>query len=195
MRVKKALPLTPERFDDLEALFAQKGCSFARDCWCMGYRVIGKIKTANGKPPTNPKAYRKSRLKALAGHSPAPGLIGYDAADTPVGWVAVGPRMAFPRLQKSSVMKPVDDPNAWAIVCFVVPAPNRGQGIAKALIQYAVEHARNHGAPQLEAFPFDRDAPIQSQFLWHGAFQMFKEAGFKEIARRKADRPVMAYAF
>lgn len=195
MRVAKALPLTPARFDDLEALFAQKGCSFARECWCMAYRVTGQIKTANGKPPADPKAYRKRRLKALAGHSPTPGLIGYDAAGAPIGWVAVGPRTAFPRVQNSPIMKPVDDPDAWALVCFVVPSPNRRQGVARALIQHAIKHAGDHGASQLEAFPFDRETSMQPQFLWHGAFRMFAEAGFKEIARRKPDRPVMAYAF
>lgn len=193
MSVAKALPLTLDRFNDLDTVFSQKGCSFARDCWCMGYRISGKIKTADGKPPANPKAYRKRRLKALAGQTPSPGLIAYDEAGAPVGWVAVGPRVAFPRLQNSPIMKPVNDLHAWAIVCFVVPTPYRGKGIAKALIRHAVAHAQEHGAPSVEAFPFDRDTQMQSQWLWHGALPMFKEAGFKEIARRKPDRPVMAY--
>ena len=32
-------PLTPERWPDLEALFMARGCSEARRCWCMYYRV------------------------------------------------------------------------------------------------------------------------------------------------------------
>ena len=35
-------PLTPERWPDLETLFNAKGCSVARGCWCMYYRVSGK---------------------------------------------------------------------------------------------------------------------------------------------------------
>jgi len=35
-------PLTPERWGDLEALFNARGCSVARGCWCMYYRVSGK---------------------------------------------------------------------------------------------------------------------------------------------------------
>lgn len=193
MSVAKVFPLTQDRFKDLDALFSQKGCSFARGCWCMAYRISGQIKTAAGKPPTNLKAYRKRRLKDLAGRAPSPGLIAYDEADTPVGWVAVGPRAAFPRLQNSPIMKPVNNPDAWAIVCFVVPTPYRGKGIAKTLIRHAVAHAEEHGAPSVEAFPFDRDAKMQSQWLWHGALAMFEEAGFKEIARRKPDRPVVAF--
>ncbi len=35
-------PLTPSRWPDLEAVFAARGCSAARGCWCMYYRVSGK---------------------------------------------------------------------------------------------------------------------------------------------------------
>ncbi|MEO1658439.1 MAG: GNAT family N-acetyltransferase [Pseudomonadota bacterium] len=192
LKVVRALPLTAERFADLESLFSQKGCSFARDCWCMGYRVVGDIKTSSGTAPANPKAYRKGWLKKLAKEAPSPGLIAYGANDQPLGWIAVGPRAAFPRLQNSPIMKPVTDLEAWAIVCFVVPTPHRGQWVAKALIQHAAEHARDHGAKSIEAFPHDRAGPMQPQWLWHGTLPMFEEAGFKVIARRKPNRPVVA---
>jgi hypothetical protein len=35
------LPLTPERWPDLEAIFRARGCSVARMCWCMHYRRSG----------------------------------------------------------------------------------------------------------------------------------------------------------
>jgi hypothetical protein len=35
------LPLTPERWPDLEAIFNARGCSVARGCWCMYYRRSG----------------------------------------------------------------------------------------------------------------------------------------------------------
>ena len=34
-------PLTPERWKDVEALFNARGCSVARQCWCMYYRRSG----------------------------------------------------------------------------------------------------------------------------------------------------------
>src|SRR5215203_5801674 len=119
-------PLTPDRFTDLEALFAQKGCSFARGCWCMDYREVGKQ-----TPPTDVALaeLRKARLRGLAADDPAPGLIGYDADERPIGWVAVGPRESFAKLQRSPVMKPVDEQPVWSVVCFVVPSPYRSQGV------------------------------------------------------------------
>ena len=35
-------PLTPERWPDLETIFEARGCSVARGCWCMYYRVSSK---------------------------------------------------------------------------------------------------------------------------------------------------------
>ena len=34
-------PLTPDRWSDLEAIFNARGCSVARGCWCMAYRLTG----------------------------------------------------------------------------------------------------------------------------------------------------------
>lgn len=64
------------------------------------------------------------------------GLIGYRDGQ-PVGWVSFGPREQFAKLDRSPVMKPVDAQPVWSVVCFVVPAAHRGQGVAAALLQAA----------------------------------------------------------
>lgn len=187
-------PLTEERFGDIEQLFAQKGCSFARGCWCMDYRITGQVKTKSGTKPTDPKAYKKRLFRAAARRTPAPGLVAYDAQGVPIGWVATGPREDYPRLQNSPVMKPVDGVAAWAIVCFVVPSQFRGKGIARQLVDHAVDHARAAGAPAIEAFPVDKRERSAPQWLWHGTPSLFAGKGFEEIARRKPDRPVLRKA-
>ena len=181
-------PLRPERFADLEALFGGKGCSFARGCWCMLYREVGKESPPEGVALAD---FRKSNLRGLAEADPAPGLIGYDAAGRPVGWVALGPRESFAKLQRSRVMRPVDDRPAWSVVCFVVPSVHRGQGAATALLQHAVSYAGYHGARIVEGYPIDKPRRSQGQWLWHGAKVMFDRAGFREVARRKPERAVM----
>ena len=181
-------PLTADTFRDLEALFAQKGCSFARDCWCMGYRLSGKVTPPEGKSLKN---YRKQLIRKRAKQSPAAGLIGYDADGDPVGWVSFGPREEFARLKRSPVMKPVDDTPVWSIVCFVVPSPHRGQGVAAHMLDHAVIFAKENGATAIEAYPIDKPERSAPQFLWFGVPSMFEKAGFVEIARRKPERPVM----
>jgi GNAT superfamily N-acetyltransferase len=181
-------PLTPARWPDLEALFNAKGCSIARGCWCMYYRESGKVELPEGM--TIPQA-RRAQLKALTdAKGIPPGLIGY-RGKTPVGWVALGPREDFAKLKRSPVAKPVDEQPVWSIVCFVVPAEYRGQGVARALLQGAVAWAAKRGVTLLEAYPVDKPQRSHDEFLWNGAKSMFDAAGFEEVARRKPQRPVV----
>jgi ribosomal protein S18 acetylase RimI-like enzyme len=181
-------PLTPERWPDLEALFAAKGCSMARSCWCMYYRHSGAPPKA--EPGQTPSERNRRALKALARRDPPPGLVGYEGA-TPVGWVSLGPRAEFLKLRNSPVMKAVDDQDVWSIVCFVVPPPYGGRGVAKALLAGAVEYAAARGVRLLEAYPVDTSVPDCGHSLWFGSLSMYEEAGFREVARRKPARPVV----
>lgn len=129
-------------------------------------------------------------LKVLVSHDPPPGLIGYEGS-TPVGWVSLGPREDFAKLQKSPVMKPVDAQSVWSIICFVVPSEYRRQGIAKQLLAGAIEYARGRGVRLLEAYPVDTTVTPEGESLWFGTKTMYDEAGFAEVARRKPGRPVV----
>lgn len=181
-------PLTAERFGDLERVFAGRGCSFARGCWCMHYRETGAPVVPDGMTTA---ASRKAGLRRLASGPLAPGLLGYDDSGEPVGWVSLGPREDFAKLARSPVMKPVDGQPVWSVICFVVPAPHRGRGIARALLAAGVDFARGHGAEAIEGYPVDSPTPPAPQHLWFGTGGMFRAAGFVEIARRKPTRPVM----
>jgi GNAT superfamily N-acetyltransferase len=184
-------PLTPGRWPDLEALFNARGCSVARNCWCMYYRLSGKGDLT--RPGAAQPERARQALKALAAQDPPPGLIGY-RGDTPVGWIALGPREHFAKLANSPVMKPVDEQPVWSVVCFVVPSAYRGQGVATQLLAGAVEYARQRGARLLEGYPVDKDKPGAKQASWFGSKRMFDEAGFEEVARRRPDRPVVRLA-
>lgn len=182
------LPATPERWPDVEAIFGAKGCSVARGCWCMHYRRSGSAPSLSSVANRS-KTYRAG-LKALVDTGKPPGLVAY-RGDVPVGWVSLAPREEFARLRRSPVMKPVDDRPVWSIICFVVPAEHRGQGVARALLRGAIAYAREHGATVVEAYPVDKRGPSKDDALWFGAKSMYDHAGFKEVARRKPTRPVV----
>jgi len=181
-------PLTPARWPDLEAVFLAKGCSIARGCWCMAYRRRG---SGQPWPPglTRAQANRKS-FKAVVDAGPPPGLIGYRGR-VPVGWVAIGPRKDYLKLEHSPVIKPVDDKPVWSIVCFVVPSEYRKQGVAEAMLAGALAYAKKRGATLVEAYPMDRPGPSKDDTMWFGAKSMYDRAGFKEVARRKPQRPIV----
>jgi len=181
------LPATAERWDDLEALFASRGCSQARGCWCMYYRVSGAMPLRTGETIAQAN---KRRMRTLVANNAVPGLLAY-AGDKPVGWVSVAPRRDFAKLQRSAVLKPVDDEDVWSIVCFVVAGDARHQGVATALLRGAIAHATRCGARVLEAYPVDRAGPGRDDALWFGTKAMYDKAGFVEVARRKPERPIV----
>jgi GNAT superfamily N-acetyltransferase len=180
-------PLTSDRWSDFETIFNGKGCSIARGCWCTFYRTSGRQPVTEG---VSLAEARKAQVRAMVDRDPPVGLIGY-RGDLPVGWVSLGPREDFAKLARSPVMKPVDDAPVWSIICFVVPAPYRGQGVARALLDGAIRWARRRGVSLLEAYPVDKPGRSHDQWLWHGAKSMFDAAGFAEVARRKPQRPVV----
>ena len=94
-------------------------------------------------------------------------------------------------MQRSPVMKPVDDKPVWSVVCFVVPPEHRGQGVAHALLRGAIAYARKRGARLIEAYPVDKKGRSSDVSMWFGAKSLYDRAGFREVARRKPARPVV----
>ena len=178
------LPLTPERLADLAALFAEGGDP--KRCWCAFWRVRG-----SGWQDWTAERNRQV-LEGLAGNDPAPGLVAY-ADGRAVGWVSVGPREDYERLERSKVLARVDDKPVWSIVCFVVSKSVRGRGIATSLLAAAVDYAREHGATLLEAYPVDPSGGrVPAAAAYTGTVGMFERAGFAVVERRqwKPDTPV-----
>ena len=129
-------PLTKERWKDVVELFNRPGASIPRGCWCMYYRKTG------GHGGVGQGAANKRALKSLVDSGSAPGLIGYQAG-RPVGWISLSPREDYPRLERSPVMKPVDEKPVWSIVCFFVDKEARGKGVSEALLKGAMDYARS----------------------------------------------------
>ena len=173
------VPLTAARVADLATLFDQGGDP--RWCWCTYYRVRGRT-WSNSTPADN-----RALLGGLADRALAPGLVAYSDGQA-VGWVSLGPREDYERLAYSKVLAPIDDRPVWSIICFVVGRQSRGQGIAGALLDAAIDHARASGATTLEAYPTDTDGGrVPSANLFKGTLSMFVRAGFTVVARRQAN--------
>jgi GNAT superfamily N-acetyltransferase len=176
-------PATPERWADVERLAGPRG--FTSGCWCMWWRVSSKeFDERHGDG-------LRSGLHELVEQGDEPGLVAY-VDDAPVGWVALAPRSAYPRLNRSPKLKAVDDRPVWSITCFYIDRRHRRQGVAGALLQAAVSYAADRGAEAVEAYPIDTSSGTNkaSAELYTGTLAMFEQAGFTEVARR-AGRPIV----
>jgi GNAT superfamily N-acetyltransferase len=177
-------PASPKRWPDLERLFGPRGA--CGGCWCMHWRLTAADYEA-GKGPLNRRRL-KDRVEA---GSPPPGLIAY-ADDEPIGWCALGPRSEFLRFERSRILGPVDDRPVWSIVCFFVAPRHRARGVTRQLLSAAVELAAAHGATVVEGYPVQpQGASIPPVFAFTGLASVFADAGFREVARRSATRPIM----
>lgn len=173
------VPLTPDRFPDMETVFGDRGV--ARRCFCMHWR----------RPDGGYRDDRdnRDRFAAITTEGPPPGLLGY-VDDDPKGWVQVGPRSDFPTLGRSRLLKPIDDRDPWTINCFVVRAGERRQGIGRGLLEGAIRYAIDQGAELIEAYPVDGERSSAVDYFT-GTLGMFAEHGFVEVVRRNDTRPIV----
>lgn len=176
------LPLTPERWSDFETLFNSN--AVCKGCWCMWWRVRNKEFGALGADGL------KDAMRTLVHRGVEAGLLAY-IDGIPAGWVTVAPRADYVRLSTSKLLAPVDDQPVWSIPCFFIHHDFRHQGLMTKLTNAAVDYAKAHGATIVEAYPYEPDKKTGPADIYTGVVSSFESAGFKEVARRKATRPIM----
>lgn len=110
----------------------------------------------------------------------------------------MGPRSTFPGVTGNRALVRVltnDDAGVWWVTCFAVDARFRRSGIGSALLQGAVEFARQHGATTVEGHPVDaaglKATWVAGSALYTGTKAMFTAAGFAEVGHTFPSRPVM----
>jgi GNAT superfamily N-acetyltransferase len=172
-------PLTPDRWQDFATLMNSRFDT--RHCWCMALRLDVNYKSRTGA------ANRRAIKNVVDTAAAPPGVVAYvDGA--PAGWCAVAPREEYRRLAQSRVTAPLDDQPVWSVACFYVLRRARRQGVSRALLAAAIDLATKHGARIIEAYPVEG-----GNNPFRGIPAVFKEAGFREVARRQRNRPFLRY--
>ncbi len=185
MTASEIFPATPERWPDVEEVFAGKGD--AANCWCAHWYLSAKACKAGWG------AGNKAVLKTLVQEGREPGVLAYIDGD-PAGWAGIAPRAAFDRLVRNrQSLAAVDDRPVWSLTCLVVRREFRRRGLMRALIRGAVGHALSKGAIAVEAYPVESDAKPTVWDLYLGTLNAYQDEGFVEVARHSPRRPIMRY--
>ena len=177
-------PLKRNLWTDLEELFGSRGA--CGGCWCMFWKL-------RGKAYEEARGYETRQMhKSIVDSGVATGLLAYLHGDV-VGWVAVEPRSAYPKLAHSRLLQPVDGRPVWSVPCFFVARKYRKMGITVELLKAAVDHVRNQGGTIVEGYPVEARKAMPAPFVYTGTASAFRQAGFQEVARRSPTRPIFRY--
>ena len=178
-------PLEPDDWPHLVRLFGSNGA--CGGCWCMWWRVPrgGKLwEEAKGKK-------NRERFRRLVRAGQVHGVLAF-VEEEPVGWCSFGPRETFPRLDTVKALRGETDEGTWSIVCFFIPSRWRGQGVATHLLKAATAQAFALGAKVVQGYPIvpKTDQAVPASFAWTGVPVLFERAGYTELVRPEATRPI-----
>ncbi len=176
-------PLTPNRWDDFERLMGPHGAYGG--CWCMYWR------TTRREFDRQAGEGNRKALRLLVDAGVVPGIIAY-AEGEPVGWCSVASREEFESLERSPVLKRLDDEPVWSIVCFYIRKAWRSRGMLAELVRGAVGYAQSNGATIVEAYPSAlKSDPMAPVTVYMGVPDVYAACGFVEAARPSESKIVM----
>lgn len=176
-------PLTDDLWPDLESLFGPRGA--CAGCWCMYWRGPARQFKENSGDRN------KRALQTLVRKGKVPGILAYRGQE-PIGWCAIEPREAYPRLESARTLKRIDDLPVWSVTCLFVAKEHRRTGVSVALLGAAVKHAKRLGAEWVEGYPTSvSDSKLPDPWIYTGTEEAFLRAGFSVVARPARTRPIM----
>ena len=163
------------RFADVATMLGPKKNPDASVCWCLSHRVDSRTnRSLAGRE-------RGDYVRRLCRRKVAPGVLAYDGGEV-AGWAGIAPRAELP-VSRSTKIEAVDDLPVWSIFCVRVRPGFRGRGVSLDLVDGAVELARSHGAPAVEAIPVDNGGrKVDLTMAFVGTRGLFERAGFTKVA-------------
>lgn len=188
----RIVPANEATWGEVQAVFGTRG--EPSRCWCQRYKMRPKESWASVGADRLASRLREQTACGQPEAASTTGLIAFLDGE-PVGWCAVDPRPANPRLLSHCRVpwagrnEAKTDDSVWAVTCFVTRAGFRRRGISRALTRAAVEFARRRGARALEGYP------LAGEFAHFGTPAVFAAAGFVEVSRPTTSRVVMRIDF
>ena len=169
-------------------------------CQCQRY----KISEPDYRATTVDERAFRLRQQTDCGYADSDTTTGLVAflGNQPVGWCNVEPRSNFDRLLGMPIpwagrTEDKQDPNVWAVTCFVTRAGYRRIGVSRALALAAVDFARGRGARAVEGYPMITQPGVEITWgeLHVGSRNIFIAAGFREVTHPTKRRFVMRIDF
>ena len=166
-------------FEDIATMLGPKNPQ-SSVCWCLSWRLSS---TENRSLAGTDRA---DVVRELVGRDHAPGVLAYRDGEV-AGWAGVAPRTELHPIDRSRRIPHIDDLPVWSLWCIRVRPGFRKQGVTAALIEGAVNYAREQGATVVESYPVDnRGERVDQTMAFVGTRSMFERAGFAQVAETQS---------
>ena len=193
------VPANEASREDLRAIFGNRG--YAAYCQCQKYKMKNWAEWKTLQVSGRMARLREDTHCGFPSSRTTTGLVAYSDGE-PVGWCAVEPRTAYPRLRRTPVPwngrdEDSEDETVWSVICFATRAGFRRRGVTRALVRAAVDHARDRGAMAIEGYPMlvEPGQDVTWGELNVGSRSIFADAGFHEVSHPTLRRVVMRIDF
>lgn len=193
------VPANEASWDDVRAIFGSRG--YAAYCQCQRYKMRSWAEWKSLQVSGRMQRLEEQTHCGYPGARTTSGLVAYVDGE-PVGWCAVEPRTAYPRLLRTPVPwtgrdEDKADDGVWAVICFATRAGFRRRGVSRALARATVDFARQRGARAIEGYPMltDPGQDVTWGELNVGSRSIFADAGFTEVSHPTLRRVVMRIDF
>ena len=139
-------------------------------CWCIGYHP------ECGQKGISHRAVKEDRVRTGRAHA----ALVLDREGAAQGWCQYGGPEELPNIKHKRKYDqdppPIPD---WRITCFYIDRKHRGQGIARAALEGALDLIAKSGGGLVEAIPeVTAGREAQARFLFSATVELFDEYGF-----------------
>lgn len=187
-----------EHAEALARLFERSGSR----CYCRYFHFAGDKYAWQDRLGNHAEQNRRELVGCLSGRSPeADGVVAVEPSashpETVVGWLKLTPAELMDKHYEQRLYRglpcfarPSD--GVFTLGCFLVDPTRRRQGIARRLLEGAIQVAGELGARSLEAFPHKSpDGEARPDALWFGPDALFERAGFELVDDSVSAYPVL----
>ncbi len=142
-------------------------------CWCMGYHAEDSRDAAHNR------AAKERRVQEGRAHA----SLVIDEDGSAQGWCQYGSPAELPGIKhRREYDKDPPPPPDWRITCFFVDKKHRGQGIARAALEGALDQIARLGGGRVEAISeVTAGREAQGRFLFSATVELFEQNGFTRV--------------
>jgi GNAT superfamily N-acetyltransferase len=162
-------PLDQRTWDAFAELVERNNGVFG-GCWCIGYHP------ECGQKGIDYRAAKEERVRTGRAHA----ALVLDGDGVAQGWCQYGSPEELPGIKHRRAYDQDAPPRPdWRITCFFVDRRHRGQGVARAALEGALDLIARAGGGLVEAIPevtAGREAP--GRFLFSTTVELFEQYGF-----------------